>query len=231
MDNSRQLNSRYYSGSGITRHSWLTLTDPLHIGHWGSYVTTPVVDSTSAKVVVRTRVENDGTARGTGTLRSVVVDPDGREVARTETALRGRGREARARAAAAVPTPRRWGLESPSMYTLRQTVVTGGRAVDDVATPFGIRTIHFDKDSGFALNGRRLKLNGVNLHHDGGAVGAAVPERVGAPVRGPEGDGRERDPHRAQPFTPEFLDLADQMGPRDERGVRRMEGRQGAAGL
>ena len=214
VDNSRQLNSRYYSGSGITRHSWLTLTDPLHIGHWGSYVTTPVVDSTSARVVVRTRVENDGKRARDGTLRSVVVDPDGREVARAETALRvDAGAKRELEQQLAVPTPRRWDPESPSMYTLRQTVVTGGRAVDDVATPFGIRTIHFDKDSGFALNGRRLKLNGVNLHHDGGAVGAAVPERVWArrfAVLKEMGVNAIRTAHN--PFTPEFLDLADQMG-------------------
>ncbi|HKP15132.1 MAG TPA: glycoside hydrolase family 2 TIM barrel-domain containing protein, partial [Gemmatimonadaceae bacterium] len=214
VDNSRQINSRYYSGSGITRHSWLTLTDPLHIGHWGSYVTTPVVDSASARVVVRTRVENDGTGAREGTLRSVVMDPDGREVARAETALRAdAGAKDELEQQLAVPAPRRWGPESPAMYTLLQTVDAGGRTVDEVATPFGIRTILFDKDSGFALNGRRLKLNGVNLHHDGGAVGAAVPERVWArrfAILKEMGVNAIRTAHN--PFTPEFLDLADQMG-------------------
>jgi beta-galactosidase len=214
VDNSRQINTRYYSGSGITRHTWLTLTDALHIGHWGSVVTTPMVDSASATIVVRTRVENAGAGARDATLRSVVVGPDGREVAHTETALQvAAGASSEMEQRLTVPMPRRWSPDSPSMYAVHQTVVAGARTVDDVVTPFGIRTIHFDKDSGFALNGRRLKLNGVNLHHDGGAVGAAVPERVWArrfAILKEMGTNAIRTAHN--PFSPEFLDLADRMG-------------------
>ncbi len=87
VDNSLQPNSRWYTGSGIYRHVWLTLVDPLHVAHWGTYVTTPRADSVSADVVVRTRVENDSRAARRGLLRSRVVDGAGREVAHAETTL------------------------------------------------------------------------------------------------------------------------------------------------
>jgi beta-galactosidase len=82
VDNSLQPNSRWYTGSGIYRHVWLTLVDPLHVGHWGTYVTTPHADSAGADVVVRTRVANDRTTPRRGVLRSLVVDAAGHEVAR-----------------------------------------------------------------------------------------------------------------------------------------------------
>ena len=78
VDNSRQPNSRWYTGSGIYRHVWLTVVDRLHLGHWGTYVTTPVADSGAAEVVVRTRVENDYTPSRRGVLRSAVLDSAGR---------------------------------------------------------------------------------------------------------------------------------------------------------
>ena len=99
------------------------------------------------------------------------------------------------------------------MYTVRQSILVGGRPVDDLATPFGIRTIAFDKDRGFLLNGQRVKMNGVNLHHDGGAVGAAVPERIWErrfAILKAMGTNAIRTAHN--PFAPEFYDLADRMG-------------------
>jgi beta-galactosidase len=214
VDNSLQPNSRWYTGSGIYRHAWLTLVDPLHVGHWGTYVTTPGADSSGADVVVRTRVENDQVASRQGTLRSVVLDGAGREVARAESpfsapAANNVDVEQRLR----VGAPRLWSVESPSLYTLRSEVLDGARVVDATATPFGIRTIAYDKDRGFLLNGRRVKMNGVNLHHDGGAVGAAVPERVWErrlEVLKAMGVNAIRTSHN--PPAPEFLDLCDRLG-------------------
>jgi beta-galactosidase len=216
VDNSAQTNSRYYTGSGIYRHTWLTIAGPLHVGHWGTFVATPSADTSSAAIVIRTRVENDDPAplSGGGVLRSVVVDSGGREVARAETSFSleaGQKRELEQRMN--VVRPRLWSPSSPTMYTLRQSVLVGSRQVDDLATPFGIRTIAFDKDRGFLLNGQRVKLNGVNLHHDGGAVGAAVPERVWErrfAILKEMGVNAIRTAHN--PFAPEFLDLADRMG-------------------
>jgi beta-galactosidase len=214
VDNSLQPNSRWYTGSGIYRHVWLTIVDPLHVRHWGTYVTTPRADSASADVVVKTRVENDyGTPRH-GTLRSVVIDGAGREIARAETPFSlATGEALEQEQRLAVTSPRLWSVETPYLYALRQEVVDGRRVADQTTTTFGIRTIAYDKDRGFLLNGVRVKMNGVNLHHDAGAVGAAVPERVWQrrlEVLKAMGANAIRTSHN--PPAPEFLDLCDRLG-------------------
>jgi len=146
VDNSRQPNTRWYSGSGIYRHVWLTVTDPLHVGHWGTYVTTPEVDSAAARVVVRTRIVNDGTSERRGTLRSVILDASGAEVARTETFFAlAAGEETELDQQLSVDASALWSTEAPALYTLRSTLLDpSGRAVDETDTPFGIRDIAFD---------------------------------------------------------------------------------------
>ncbi|TLY53296.1 MAG: glycoside hydrolase family 2, partial [Gemmatimonadetes bacterium] len=209
VDNSLQPNSRWYTGSGIYRHVWLALVDPLHVGHWGVYVTTPRVDSGSADVVVRTQVENDQTVARQGIIRSVVRDGAGRDVARAETSFSlPPGQRAALEQHLPVLSPRLWSVETPNLYVLRSEVLVGGRTTDATTTPFGIRTIAYDKDRGFLLNGRRLKMKGVNLHHDGGAVGAAVPERIWErrlALLKAMGANAIRTSHN--PPAPEFLDL------------------------
>ena len=214
VDNSRQPNSRYYSGSGIYRHVWLTVVDPLHVGHWGTYVTTPRADSAGADVAIRTRVENDRAAPRRGLLRSIVLDSAGREVARTETPFSlAAGQRLEVEQRMPVRTPRLWSVETPSLYTLRSEVLDGSRVVDVVTSTFGIRTIGYDKDRGFLLNGRPVKMRGVNLHHDAGGLGAAVPERVWQrrlEALKAMGANAIRTSHN--PPAPEFLDLCDRLG-------------------
>ncbi len=214
VDNSRQPNSRYYSGSGIYRHVWLTLVDPLHVGHWGTYLTTPRADSASADVAVRTRVENDGAAPRQGVLRSMVLDSTGREVARTETPFTlDAGARVEVEQRLQVASPRLWSVETPSLYALRSEVLDGTRAADVAATTFGIRTIAYDPDRGFLLNGRRVKMRGVNLHHDAGGFGAAVPERVlERRLQSLRAMGANAIRTSHNPPAPEFLDLCDRLG-------------------
>ena len=214
VDNSSQPNSRWYSGSGIYRHVWLEVVDRLHVGHWGTYVTTPAVDPAGASVVIHTHVENDGrTGRG-GILRTLILDAEGGEVARTDATLSLAPRaNVEIERRLQVKAPRLWAVETPTLYTLRSEVLEGGRVVDVTVTPFGIRTIAFDKDRGFLLNGVRVKLRGVNLHHDGGAVGAAVPERIWErrlELLKAMGANAIRTSHN--PPAPEFLDLCDRLG-------------------
>jgi beta-galactosidase len=214
VDNSAQPNSRWYSGSGIYRHVWLTLLDPVHVAHWGTYVTTPRADSSGADVVIRTRVENGSAAAHGGVLRSVVRDGAGREVARMDTSFSvPAGQTVEIEQRLRVDAPRLWSMEAPNLYALRSEVLDGQRAADALTTPFGIRTIAWDRDRGFLLNGRPVKLKGVNLHHDGGAVGAAVPERVWERRLGvlkAMGANAIRTSHN--PPAPEFLDLCDRLG-------------------
>ena len=215
VDNSRQPNTRWYSGSGIYRHVWLTVTDPLHVDSWGTFVTTPEVDSVAALVSVRTCIVNAGTSERRGTLRSVILDSAGREVARAETGFElGAGKTTELEQRLPVDAPMLWSPASPSLYKLRGTVLDrAGRAVDETDTPFGIRSIAFDADRGFLLNGQRVKMLGVNLHHDGGPVGAAVPEAVWErrlKLLKEMGVNGVRTAHN--PPAPELLGLCDRLG-------------------
>ena len=214
VDNSPQPNSRWYTGSGIYRHTWLTTVAPLHVGHWGTYLTTPAIDSAGAAVVVRTRVENDGAVPRRAVLRSVVLDSAGREVARTETPFSmPAGEHLELEQRLRIATPRLWSVETPNLYELRSEVRDGAKATDVATTTFGVRTLTYDPDRGFLLNGRRVKMRGVNLHHDAGGLGAAVPERVWQrrlELLQAMGANAIRTSHN--PPAPEFLELCDRMG-------------------
>jgi beta-galactosidase len=123
------------------------------------------------------------------------------------------GQEGKARSIISVPSPELWSVEKPSMYSLVTKMLINGKVVDEVTTPFGIRSIRYDVDKGFFLNGKSLKMNGVCLHHDGGCVGAAVPIKVWErrlQVLKEMGCNAIRTSHN--PVAPEFLDLCDRMG-------------------
>jgi beta-galactosidase len=213
VDNSDQPNCRYYSGSGIYRHVWLTQTGDVHVAHWGTSLTTPVVAADAAQVALRTRVQSrkPGVAFA---LETTILDSDGHSVASRHVA----GRTDAAGSAELAQTfdvlgPRLWSIEDPALYAARSAVLVGGRCVDDYLTPFGIREARFDKDRGFLLNGRGVKMKGVCLHHDGGCVGAAVPEAVlrrRLAILKDLGCNAIRCSHN--PPAPELLDLCDRMG-------------------
>ena len=216
VDNSRQPNTRYYSGSGIYRHVWLTMTGPLHIAEWGPYVTSPEADSTTALVAIRTPINDDrADAQASGTanmkLRSILLDPNGREVGRAESPIGSGTTELEHKIS--LTSPSLWSLEDPVLYTLHSLIIVKGKAVDETTTPFGIRMIRYSADSGFFLNGKHVRMNGVCLHHDAGSVGAAVPEAVWERrlrLLKEMGCNAIRTSHG--PVAPAFLDLCDRMG-------------------
>jgi beta-galactosidase len=214
VDNSRQPNSRWYTGSGIYRHVWLTLVNPLHVSHWGTFVTTPRADSARAEVVVNTRIENHYNGARLGLLRSVVLDSAGREIARAEKGFSlSAGQTVAIEQRIELTSPRLWSVTAPNLYALRSEVHLRLSTADVTTTPFGIRTIAYDKDKGFLLNGERVKMRGVNLHHDAGGLGAAVPERVWQrrlETLKAMGANAIRTSHN--PPAPEFLDLCDRLG-------------------
>jgi beta-galactosidase len=214
VDNSVQPNSRWYSGSGIYRHVWLHTAGPVHIAQWGTYVTTPSSDSTTSTVVVRTSIENTLATPKNIVLRSTVKDKFGKEIETIETKVSlPPSVKTEIEQKIPVTVPSLWSIEKPTLYSLHSSIVEGTKISDNLITPFGIRKIEYDKDKGFFLNGKHVKMNGVCLHHDGGGVGAAVPEQVW--VRRLEllkemGCNAIRTAHN--PPAAEFLDLCDKMG-------------------
>ncbi|MES2276392.1 MAG: sugar-binding domain-containing protein [Bacteroidota bacterium] len=214
VDNSQQPNSRWYSGSGIYRHVWLNITNNLHVAQWGTYITTPVATPQGATIAVKTQVENTVQTTGKATLIADVLDASGKQVStnRTEFSVSDKGTTDVAMQLT-VQEPALWSLEHPYMYTLRTTIQQGSKTVDEYSQPFGIRNIQYNNTDGFLLNGKRVKMNGVCLHHDAGCVGAAVPIKIWQQrlARLKEmGCNAIRTSHN--PPAPEFLDLCDKMG-------------------
>jgi len=213
-DTSAQPASRWYSGGGIYRHVRLVIANPLHVAPWGVYVTTPQADEKSATVKVQTTLANASAKDGKVTLRSTLVAPDGKTLATVEAeANLAPGKENTLTQELNIPNPQLWSLESRQLHTLVTRISAGDRVLDEVSTPFGIRHAEFRTDTGFWLNGENFKLKGVCLHHDGGAVGAAVPlavwQRRLEALR-ELGVNAIRTAHN--PPAPEFLDLCDTMG-------------------
>src|ERR1700733_13024093 len=214
VDNSHQTNCRWYSGSGIYRHTWLLSTNKVHVAHWGTFVSAEQVSKEGVRLRVRTRVSNEGESATRCTLATRLVDRDGNTVESAE-AVRdvGAGEEHEFIQQVKVSTPRLWSIADPYMYSMRSAVRTGTGVVDEYETPIGIREAVFDADRGFVLNGERVKLNGVCLHHEAGCVGAAVPERVWErrlEILKEMGCNAIRASHN--PYAAEFLDLCDRMG-------------------
>jgi beta-galactosidase len=215
VDNSVQPHSRWYTGSGIYRHTWLLITHPVHVDRWGVRVTTPDISEALAQVALETTLLNHTDNSAAIIVRSEVFGPDGKRIGAAETPLQiAASRTEAVKQVVQVKAPSLWSDREPNMYQVRTVLLTKNHvAVDEVLTPFGIRKIEFDADQGFLLNDKRVKLNGVCLHHDGGCVGAAVPERVWErrlELLHRMGCNAIRMSHN--PPAPELLDLCDRMG-------------------
>lgn len=203
----------WYEGGGIYRHVWLTKLDRLHVGRWGTFVTTPEVTDAAARVQVETTVVNDGTQRADGTVRIALTDAAGTTVAAAEmTGTVRAGNELEFRQELVIANPVRWSLDNPYLYTLETTVEAGGRVTDRTSTPFGVRTFRFD-GNGFFLNGEHVKINGANLHTDFAGVGVSLPDRINAyrlEKLKEMGANAIRTSHN--PPAAEVLDAADRLG-------------------
>lgn len=188
VDNSDQPNSRWYSGCGIYRHVWFTKTADVHVKHWGVHV----VANPDGRISVTADVESQGKAYK---VRNQVFDAQGREVGLK------------------VRRPHLWSVDDPYIYKVRTQVLVGGKVVDEVWTNTGFRSFRFDAKTGFWLNGKNMKLNGVCEHHDFGCLGAVVNEDAmhRKLVRLKEmGVNAIRSSHN--PPAPELLNMCDTMG-------------------
>jgi beta-galactosidase len=206
--------SRWYPGAGIYRNVWLDVTAPVHVARWGTYLTTPNVSDASASVEIKTDIRNDRGVAGKITLETLIVDAGGREVAKVTNDANLTPHESTSiDVKLQVKNPERWDITRPYLYRAVSIVKDGATEIDRYETPFGIRTIAFDKDKGFLLNGKQVKLQGVCLHHDLGALGSAVSRRATErqlQIMKSMGVNAVRTSHN--PPSPELLDLCDRLG-------------------
>jgi len=203
----------FYEGAGIYRHVWLVKQDPLHVARWGTFVRS-TFSGKAAKIAVATDLVNEGPARPCRVV-STVITPDGRivAVAKSPVLTLGSGKTRTVKQAVIIKSPALWSPETPSLYRLFTRVEVKGKAVDDVQTPFGIRTFRFDAAKGFILNGRPVKLKGTNNHQDHAGVGVAIPDALHAwRVRKLKEVGCNAYRCAHNPPAAELLDACDRLG-------------------
>jgi len=214
VDHTAAADSRFYTGSGIYRHVWLNITAPVHASHRATYVYTPLIGEAQALVTIETPVVNQSSAAAPVKLTTSIEDASGREVATvsTEDSLAA-GASRSFTQQTTVAKPRLWSLDAPNLYTAVTRVFAAGALVDEARTPFGIRTIRFDPDHGFFLNGQPLKLKGVCLHHDLGGLGAAFSEAaLERRLKALKDLGVNAIRCSHNPMAPEEYDLCDRLG-------------------
>ena len=215
VDNSVQPNSRWYSGSGIYRNVWLVTTDKLAIDHWGTYVTTPVVNKELAKVDFSVKIKNQAVGAPI-TIKVSVNDAAGISVSGADeivSAKKLKDAVINSNWEMDVPNPELWSVDRPYLYKIVTRVYIGKMLADTYTTPFGIRYFNFDADKGFSLNGKPMKILGVCDHHDLGSLGAAINTRAlerQLQMLRSFGCNAIRTSHN--PPAPELLDLCDKMG-------------------
>ncbi|SEV96030.1 beta-galactosidase [Chitinophaga sp. YR573] len=178
VDNSQQVNSRWYSGSGIYRHVWMMVTDPVHVAQWGIAISTPDVTAKNATVQVKTLVKNETSINQSIVLRTLLWNKNskkGNDQIKVELPANS---EKEITQSIHVLNPLLWSPETPSLYQAQVQVLKDKKVVDDIKSDFGIRSIKFSSENGFQLNGKTVKVNGGCVHHDNGCLGAAAFDRA-----------------------------------------------------
>jgi beta-galactosidase len=204
----------FYEGAGIYRHVWLGKTHPVHVKQWGTFVSTKVAGG-DATVSIRTEVNNDSKDAQNARVTSTILDPSGKPVgkAATPAASVGEGGVQSYQQTVVVRRPQQWSLEERNLYKLVTEVSAQGEIVDRYETPFGIRTVEFDAQKGFFLNGKSVKVKGTCNHQDHAGLGTALPDAVQSyRVRKllEMGCNAIRTSHN--PPTPELLNACDELG-------------------
>ena len=206
----------FYEGAGIYRHVWLNKTSPVHVAPFGTFIHAEVAPShAEARLTIETTVQNMGLKEASYRLRHTVYDAEGKKVALCEEekgTLQAKN-SLFTLANLTIPQPHLWSVDSPYIYKVYTEVLQDGKVVDDYITKTGIRSIEFDADKGFLLNGKPLKLKGVNIHQDHPGVGAGIPDALQTyrlKHLKELGCNAYRSSHN--PMTPEMLDACDSLG-------------------
>jgi beta-galactosidase len=216
VDNSKQPNSRWYSGSGIYRNVWLTTVDKVHVDRYGTFVTTSQVSEESATVNIVTNIRSGYATNQSVSMVTMIYDASDKEVANRSfrpATLSAEKPSTSIKQSFQIDKPVLWSLEKPAIYKAITQLIVNGKVVDIYETGFGIRTFQFDINKGFFLNGKSVKIMGVCDHHDLGALGAAINTRAlerQLEILKAMGCNGIRTSHN--PPAPELLDLCDKMG-------------------
>ncbi|SEA43074.1 beta-galactosidase [Arachidicoccus rhizosphaerae] len=209
-----QPNSRWYSGSGIYRNVWLEKKGDIYVDNYGTYITTPKVSTQQASLQLQTKVKNALNKTAAVEVKTVIFDDDKRVVKiLTDKFSLQPGELLERTTKADIPAPKLWSLETPHLYKAVTEVYQGGKKEDTYTTNFGIRSFHFDREKGFFLNGQSVKIVGVCMHHDLGALGSAINYRAmerQLEILKEMGINGIRTSHN--PPAPEWLELCDKMG-------------------
>ena len=213
VDNSDQPNSRWYSGCGIYRHVWLTSTSRIHVSHWGTHVVADANEkSKKGTLTVSVRLNTNGTKGEKISVRNTVIDPQGKICAqKTSSVITEDGKTVTQRLS--VANRKLWSIETPYIYKVKTEVLSGGKVIDTYTTHTGFRYFKFDASTGFWLNGKNMKINGVCNHHDLGCLGAALNEDAlhrQLSMLKDMGVNAIRCSHN--PPAPELLNMCDTMG-------------------
>jgi beta-galactosidase len=213
VDNSKQPNSRWYSGSGIFRNVWLETTDKLHVEHWGTYVTTPKVTAQKASVNIEIRIQNDHLDSKKAKIVTTIYKEDVKVTSSTDKITLNKKSGILFNVKAEVENPILWSVEKPELYTAVTAILVDDKIVDQYKTNFGIRDFKFDLNKGFILNGKQVKIKGVCMHHDLGPLGSAINTRaIERQLEILKGMGVNGIRTSHNPPAPELLDLCDKMG-------------------
>jgi len=180
VDNSQQMNCRWYSGSGIYRHVWMVVTDPVHVDSWGVVITTPEVSSQKATVQIKTRIKNETNSQQSIILKTQLLGANAINAGKADDLVIAllANSEKEIDQTITVSKPLLWTPETPNLYQAKVQVLAGNKVTDETQTTFGIRSIKFTTENGFQLNGKTVKLNGGCVHHDNGCLGAAAFDRA-----------------------------------------------------
>ena len=205
----------FYEGAGLYRHVWLVKTAPVHVDRWGTFVRARVQPG-AATISIRTEINNHSNKTQNVRVVSAIVDASGREVARSATSPQAIADGAAARTyeqQIALRQPTLWSLEEPHLYKLVTEVEAGGSVTDRYETRFGVRSLRFDPEMGFYLNGKPVKVKGTCNHQDHAGVGAAVPDSFQHfRVRKLQEMGCNAYRSAHNPPAPELLDACDELG-------------------
>lgn len=203
-------NSRWYSGSGIYRHVWLSILNPTHIDNWGVQIVSNNITEQSATVSISTTIKRAPKNNLPYVLTTTLYSNTGKLIAANNSDSYGMTKVVQN---ITVKNPNLWSIEAPNLYTAKLVLIQKGKVIDSFTQVFGIRSIHFDAETGFTLNGKTVKLRGGCIHHDNGALGAAAIDRAEErKIELLKKNGYNAIRFAHNPYSPQLLDACDRLG-------------------